>query len=94
MTCQVNKRTTLNDTELQAEFAAKGVRLLRADWTNRDPLITQELARLGRSGVPVYALYGPGISHAELLPEILSVAKVREAIAHWPATASSLKESL
>ena len=94
VTCQVNKRTTLNDTELQAEFAAKGARLLRADWTNRDPLITQELARLGRSGVPVYALYGPDASQAELLPEILSVTKVREAIAHWPATASPLKESL
>lgn len=94
VTCQVNKRTTLNDTELQAELAAKGARLLRADWTNRDPLITRELARLGRSGVPVYALYGPGASQAALLPEILSVSKVREAIAHWPATASPLKESL
>lgn len=84
VTCQVNKRTTLNDGALQAEFAAKGVRLLRADWTNRDPAITQELARLGRSGVPVYALYAPGATQARLLPEILTIATVREAIAAWP----------
>ena len=94
VTCQVNKRTTLNDAALQAELAAKGVRLLRADWTNRDPVITQELARLGRSGVPVYALYGPGAAQADLLPEILTIAKVREAIAHWPAVSSTSKDSL
>jgi thiol:disulfide interchange protein/DsbC/DsbD-like thiol-disulfide interchange protein len=94
VTCQVNKRTTLNDAALQAELAAKGVRLLRADWTNRDPVITQELARLGRSGVPVYALYGPGAAQVELLPEILTVTKVRAAIAGWPATSSPPKESL
>lgn len=94
VTCQVNKRITLNDATLQAELAAKGVRLLRADWTNRDPVITQELARLGRSGVPVYALYGPGAAQVELLPEILTVTKVREAIAGWPTTSSIPKESL
>lgn len=94
VTCQVNKRTTLNDAALLAELAAKDVLLLRADWTNQDPVITQELARLGRSGVPVYALYGPGSAQAELLPEILTVAKVRKATADWPATSSIPKESL
>ena len=36
------------------------VLLLRADWTRRDAAISAELTRLGRSGVPVYALYAPG----------------------------------
>jgi thiol:disulfide interchange protein len=27
--------------------------LMRTDWTNRDPLITQELARFKRNGVPI-----------------------------------------
>lgn len=94
VTCQVNKRTTLNDAALQAELGSKGVRLLRADWTNRDPVITQELARLGRSGVPVYALYSPGAAQASLLPEILTIAKVREATAHWPVVSPITKESL
>jgi thiol:disulfide interchange protein DsbD len=52
---------------------------MRADWTRRDPAITQALTALGRSGVPVYALYTPG--HAPvLLSELLSVAEVQTAL--------------
>lgn len=81
VTCQYNKRTTLNDPEVLADFDASNVLLLRADWTRRDPAITQELARLQRSGVPVYALYAPGAAAPVLLPEILRVGLVRQAIA-------------
>ena len=55
VTCQVNKRTTLNHEEVLAAFDRHGVTLLRADWTRRDPAITAALQQLGRSGVPVYA---------------------------------------
>ena len=41
-------------------FAEKRRRAVRADWTRRDPAITQALAALGRNGVPVYVLYRPG----------------------------------
>jgi thiol:disulfide interchange protein/DsbC/DsbD-like thiol-disulfide interchange protein len=88
VTCQFNKRLALAHREVQADFASKGVLLLRADWTRRDERITQELNRLGRSGVPVYALYGPGQAQPRILSEILSVAQVRGAIAGWPAAAS------
>jgi thiol:disulfide interchange protein DsbD len=77
VTCQFNKRTTLADAELKADFSAKNVLLLRADWTRRDPAITAELSRLGRSGVPVYAVYTPGAAGPKLLSEILSVDEVR-----------------
>jgi thiol:disulfide interchange protein/DsbC/DsbD-like thiol-disulfide interchange protein len=88
VTCQFNKRLTLAHREVQNDFASKGVLLLRADWTRRDERITKELNRLGRSGVPVYALYGPGQAAPRILSEILSVAQVRGAIAGWPAAAS------
>jgi thiol:disulfide interchange protein DsbD len=88
VTCQFNKRLTLSNSAVQADFANKGVLLLRADWTRRDERITRELNRLGRSGVPVYALYGPGQAAPRILSEILSVAQVREAIAGWPAATS------
>jgi thiol:disulfide interchange protein len=88
VTCQFNKRTTLGDEALLAELDARRVLLLRADWTRQDPQITQELARLGRNGVPVYALYAPdGTQAPRLLSEILSVAEVREAIGPWPVHA-------
>jgi thiol:disulfide interchange protein DsbD len=77
VTCQYNKRTTLADADVMADFAARRVLLLRADWTRRDADISAELSRLGRSGVPVYALYAPGASTPVLLSEILSVDEVR-----------------
>jgi thiol:disulfide interchange protein DsbD len=84
VTCQVNKRTTLARAEVQADFSRRKVALMRADWTRRDPAITTELARLGRSGVPVYALYAPGATAPKLLSEILSVGEVRELLASLP----------
>ena len=80
ITCQVNKRLVLTDTRVRDAFAARGVVLLRADWTRRDPEITQALAALGRSGVPVYVLYGKG-GEVKLLPEVLQRQFLIDAIA-------------
>ena len=80
VTCQYNKKTTLSDSAVLADFAAKNVALLRADWTRRDPAVTAALAQLGRSGVPVYAIYKPGRAPV-LLSEMLSVADVRAELA-------------
>jgi thiol:disulfide interchange protein DsbD len=80
VTCQYNKKTTLANTELLADFAARKVTLLRADWTRRDPAITAALAQLGRNGVPVYVLYKAGGAPV-VLSEILSVSEVRSALA-------------
>lgn len=80
VTCQVNKRLVLNDADVRAAFARKNVALVRADWTRRDPDITQALAALGRNGVPVYVLYRPGRAPV-LLPEVLQPGVVHEALA-------------
>ncbi|MFT4241293.1 MAG: protein-disulfide reductase DsbD family protein [Acidovorax sp.] len=80
VTCQYNKKTTLSNADVLADFAARNVALLRADWTRRDPAITAALARLGRSGVPVYVLYSAG-KPPVVLTEIIGVDEVRAAIA-------------
>jgi thiol:disulfide interchange protein DsbD len=80
ITCQYNKKTTLADAAVQADFSTKKVSLLRADWTHRDPAITQALSNLGRSGVPVYVLYQPG-KPAVVLSELLGVGELRSALA-------------
>ena len=80
VTCQLNKKTTLNNAQVLADFKAKKVQLLRADWTRRDPAITQALAALGRQGVPVYVLYSP-TSAPVVMSEILSPAQVQAAVA-------------
>jgi len=80
VTCQYNKKATLSNALLLADFEAKKVTLLRADWTRRDPAVTAALAQLGRSGVPVYVIYKPGRAPV-VLSEILSVEDVRAELA-------------
>jgi thiol:disulfide interchange protein DsbD len=84
LSCQVNERVALDRPDVQQAFAQANVVLLRADWTREDPAITQALASLGRSGVPVYALYAPGQSNPELLPQVLTPGIVTGALAQLP----------
>jgi thiol:disulfide interchange protein DsbD len=88
VTCQYNKRNALADAGVLADFTAQNVLLMRADWTRRDAAITQELARLGRSGVPVYALYGAGTGAPTLLPELLRASALRQTLAAMQTGAS------
>ncbi len=80
LSCQVNERVALDRPEVMQAFAAANVVLLRADWTREDPAITQALTDLGRSGVPVYALYTPGQSAPQLLPQVLTPGIVTGAL--------------
>ena len=80
ITCQVNKRLVLTDARVRDAFARGDVALLRADWTRRDPAITQALTALGRSGVPVYVLYRTR-GDPVLFPEVLQRQSLIDAIA-------------
>lgn len=91
VTCQVNKRLVLNDGTVKDAFAKSGVTLVRADWTRRDPQISQALAALGRQGVPVYVLYRPG-KEPLLLPEVLQKQTVLDAIASVAPVAVSYSQ--
>ena len=86
LTCKVNERLVLASDRVQAELARLDVAVFRADWTQRDETIRAELARLGRAGVPTYALHRPGRAAPDVLPEILSpgrlVAALRGDAAH------------
>ena len=84
VTCQINKKSTLANSEVLAALAAHQVTLMRADWTRRDPAITAALTALGRSGVPVYVLHAPDKAPL-VLSELLSVSKMKEALATLPA---------
>jgi thiol:disulfide interchange protein DsbD len=80
VTCQYNKKTTLANADVLADFDARKVTLLRADWTRRDPAITAALSQLGRNGVPVYVLYQSGRAPV-VMSEVLSASEVRAALA-------------
>jgi thiol:disulfide interchange protein len=79
VTCQYNKKTTLANDTVLADFDARNFALLRADWTRRDPAITAALGALGRNGVPVYVIYRQGRPPL-VLSEILGIQEVRSAI--------------
>ncbi len=91
LSCQVNERVALSQPEVMQAFAAAHVLLLRADWTREDPAITDALTALGRSGVPVYALYTPGKSDPELLPQVLTPGIVVDALSKLPNAATQAR---
>ena len=88
LSCQVNERVALTQPSVQQAFQSNNVALLKADWTRHDEAITQSLTALGRSGVPAYALYAPGQTDPQLLPEVLTPGIVTDALAALPKSAT------
>jgi thiol:disulfide interchange protein DsbD len=86
LTCLVNERNAFTDSAVQEVFRNKGVTLMKGDWTNRDPAITQALASFGRAGVPLYVVYNskPGSTEPVILPQLLTASVVRSAFADAP----------
>jgi thiol:disulfide interchange protein DsbD len=89
LSCQVNERVALSKPEVMQAFGERNVALFKADWTREDPAITQALTGLGRSGVPVYALYVPGEESPRLLPQVLTPGIVLDAINKLPGAAAT-----
>ncbi|MCF6219657.1 MAG: thioredoxin family protein [Robiginitomaculum sp.] len=82
ITCKVNEVGAINKPQTQELFAKYGVKTLVADWTSRDDAITKELARQGRSGVPLYLVYEPGRDDTspQILPQILNYEIIEKAV--------------
>jgi thiol:disulfide interchange protein DsbD len=82
VTCLMNERVALSQPEVISAFQQKGVALVKADWTNRDTVITEALSQFGRSGVPLYVLYPRGLGQGEpvILPQVLAPATLQDAL--------------
>lgn len=81
LTCQVNEKNVLNDTEVKEAMERQNVVFLKGDWTNGDAEITAALKSHKRSGVPLYLVYSPHRPAAPvILPEILTNSAVLEAL--------------
>jgi thiol:disulfide interchange protein DsbD len=79
-TCQANKRLVFHSAEVLRTFRDEHIATLRGDWTNRDPLITAELAKYNRSAVPFNLIWVPGKTDPVILPELLSPETVLGAL--------------
>jgi thiol:disulfide interchange protein/DsbC/DsbD-like thiol-disulfide interchange protein len=79
LTCKANELAVFSSTEVRERFEELGFTMLKADWTRRNSEITEALARYGRTGVPLYVIYG---SRSEddpvILPQILTPGIVLE----------------
>ena len=78
-TCKVNEKLVLETEEIAAAFTKFGVIPMKADWTNRDQVISDFLAEHGRYGIPFYLLYRPG-AEPHLFSELLSKEAVIEVL--------------
>ena len=72
VTCQLNKKTTLENKNLQIFFKKENVLLMRGDWTKRDEKILNFIKSYDRLGIPVNIIYGPNNKQGIILPEILT----------------------
>jgi len=80
ITCEVNEQVALGTDKTRSLFESRSLAYLVADWTRRDPAITRQLERYGRSGVPLYLLYAPGLEQPRVLPQLLTEGIVAEAV--------------
>lgn len=88
LTCKVNELTVLDRAPVADKLREPGVVAMRADWTRPDPTITAYLQSLGRYGVPLDAVYGPGAAAGIALPELLTSGAVMDAFRRAASTAA------
>jgi len=81
VTCKVNERTVLETATVRDAMAQAGVVPLKADWTVRDPEITEWLQRFGKAGVPFYLVIPADRSRPMVaLPEVVTPDLVAQAV--------------
>jgi thiol:disulfide interchange protein DsbD len=80
VTCKINERAALSSGRVATALEAAHAVYLVGDWTRRDDVIAAELARHGRSGVPLYLLYPAGGGEPRILPQLLTEGTIVRAL--------------
>jgi thiol:disulfide interchange protein DsbD len=80
ITCLVNEKVAISQPAVRAQLQQQDVVYMKADWTSKDPRITGILNRYGRSGVPLYLLFPGNGQDAVVLPNILTVGILTDAL--------------
>lgn len=79
VTCQFNKLTVLSKPSIARAFKDNGVTVMTADWTSRDPVVSEALQSFGAAGVPLYVYY-PANGKADVLALPLTEKAVLAAV--------------
>ncbi len=81
VTCKVNEKAVLNGDAFRDLLARTNTVLMKGDWTNVDPAITEFLKRYKAVGVPLYVVFRAGeTGDGHALPTVLTQAMVEQAL--------------
>ena len=80
VTCKINKMVTLDKKEMKSFFKENDVKLLKADWTNKNIEIQNYMKSFDKYGIPLNVIYGPKNKEGLVLGELLSKKQIIEAI--------------
>ena len=72
ITCQANDKLALSRPGVVSYLQKNNIRYIKADWTNRDNDILKALTAYGRTGVPLYLYWKPGLNETKILPAVLT----------------------
>ena len=79
ITCKVNEAVAFTD-DVFALFNNKDITYFKADWTNRNAEIAEELEKYNRSGLPVYVYWNEKLDEPMVLNELLTEGYLMEII--------------
>lgn len=93
LTCKANKFLALERDEVKSALQEKHVVAMLGDLTQPKPEIEAFIRKYGRYGIPFNVVYGPAAKQGIVLPEILSVKIVLDALeaAQGKAVSSELR---
>jgi len=80
VTCKANEARVLATDAFADALTSANAIYMKGDWTNVDPEITRFLEAHGAVGVPLYVVFGPGDEAGEVLPTVLSINAVTDAL--------------
>jgi thiol:disulfide interchange protein/DsbC/DsbD-like thiol-disulfide interchange protein len=80
LTCKVNEKAAIERDEVTKLFKDNGVTVMVGDWSTPDPAISRFLESKGRSGIPLYLFYTPGVTDPQTLPQLLTPTILTRAV--------------
>jgi thiol:disulfide interchange protein DsbD len=83
-TCLANKARYTGDKQVIELIEKKGVAMLKADFTNKDPKIAAALVAYDRRAVPVNILYAPGAEKPIFFPSLFGASEILENFSALP----------
>ena len=80
ITCKVNEKLFISTGLIEDALKSGELIGMKADWTSPNEKIANYLISFNRYGIPFTVIYGPRARTGIVLPELLSVDAIKDAI--------------